>query len=361
MKTESAPAARTRIPGLDTLRLVCALCVMFSHIEAFQIPQTLGRESLWGTVLRGIYMNLCNGPAAVIVFFVISGFCIHFPYRHGQSLPLLPFWIQRFLRIGLPVFGALGLGAIFNVARFEMDTKNLALPTILWSLVAEAIYYAIYPALRLLAGGIGWKRLLLLSYVPAGALLIYHRDLSAPQSFGHSATWLAFLPCWLLGCLLAEQWTGRPSPGVIGRPQIWAWRGGMLGLAMLSFFLLFHTPAAVPFKVFPWTLLAYAVASYFWLQREMDWAILAPPARILEWAGQWSYSIYLVHESAAELWRRWIQHTGESPGALFRFTSQITLILLASYIFFLLIERPAQRLARRLARRQRLLPRPSEV
>jgi len=34
-------------------------------------------------ILRGVITNLFCGPAAVTVFFVIKGFCFHFPQRNG--------------------------------------------------------------------------------------------------------------------------------------------------------------------------------------------------------------------------------------------------------------------------------------
>src|ERR1700737_465476 len=51
-----------------------------------------------------------NAPAAVIFFFVISGFCIHFPNRNGvvmRSWKL--YYARRYLRTLIPMMAALGL------------------------------------------------------------------------------------------------------------------------------------------------------------------------------------------------------------------------------------------------------------
>lgn len=235
--------------------------------------------------------------------------------------------------------------------KFEFDLKRLVLPTILWSLVAEAVYYGLYPVLRLLAGALGWWRLVVFSYLPAVAVLICRPDVSAPQDFGYATTWLIFLPCWVLGCLLAEQ---RPLPVVARRARIWAWRLGMLALAMISLTLIYHVPHGLSFKPCSWILLLYAVLTYFWLQYEMAWAVASPPLGLLEWGGAWSYSIYLLHEPAAEFWRWLVSHAGWLAGAVVRFLLEPTLILMLCYLFYLLVEKPAQRMARQLGSRMRL-------
>ena len=44
-----------------------------------------------------------DGVAAVIVFFVISGLCVHYPYARSGHCPLPSFFARRFLRIGIPL------------------------------------------------------------------------------------------------------------------------------------------------------------------------------------------------------------------------------------------------------------------
>ncbi len=79
----------------------------------------------------------------VIVFFVISGFCIHFPFAGSNRRPRLKeFYTRRFLRLLVPVAIAIPLSGLIGV--------ELALfhESILWSLLAELIYYICYPVLR---------------------------------------------------------------------------------------------------------------------------------------------------------------------------------------------------------------------
>ena len=91
---------------------------------------------------------------ADLLFFVISGFCIHYPYRAPNTFVLLPFLARRYLRIGIPLAAAVLLAHPFQV--------NLAIfhNSILWSLVAELIYYSLYPTLRRLKERFGWNKII---------------------------------------------------------------------------------------------------------------------------------------------------------------------------------------------------------
>ena len=96
---------RKRIEGLDSIRLICALVVVLFHCGV--VPRgTLGTgtfDYLIGAALRSFF----NGPAAVIIFFLISGFCIHFPFRDGAPVDLWSFYSRRLIRICGPALSAL--------------------------------------------------------------------------------------------------------------------------------------------------------------------------------------------------------------------------------------------------------------
>src|SRR4051812_28868708 len=109
--TIDAPAAvaaegqlNRRVRGLDTIRFVLALWVVIGHVGF--LPLKVETTNMVVKVLLGIYGNLFSGPAAVIVFFVISGFCIHYPFRHKKRLSLVPYFSRRHLRIWLPIIAA---------------------------------------------------------------------------------------------------------------------------------------------------------------------------------------------------------------------------------------------------------------
>ena len=62
--------------GLDTIRLICAAVVAIGHhYSNFQIFES----ERYNRLISSGWDILWNGPAAVIVFFIISGFVIHAP------------------------------------------------------------------------------------------------------------------------------------------------------------------------------------------------------------------------------------------------------------------------------------------
>src|SRR5258707_13559034 len=82
-----------RVEGLDSIRFVCAFLVVVFHYGL--VPrEALGMgtfDFLIGAALRSLF----NGPAAVIIFFVISRFCIHFPFRTDTSVNLSSYYCQH--------------------------------------------------------------------------------------------------------------------------------------------------------------------------------------------------------------------------------------------------------------------------
>jgi len=78
--------ANDRVHGLDSLRAVLAFAVVLSHNGLFPLSPNPGSSAGIGAIAKALYGTSVNGAAAVIAFFVISGFCIHFPYRNGAIL-----------------------------------------------------------------------------------------------------------------------------------------------------------------------------------------------------------------------------------------------------------------------------------
>jgi peptidoglycan/LPS O-acetylase OafA/YrhL len=84
----ATPGADTgRVGGLDTVRFVCAMWVLFGHLGSVPLVNNVDRSNLLGYLIAGAYGNAVSGPAAVVVFCVFSGFCIHYPFRHGAPIP----------------------------------------------------------------------------------------------------------------------------------------------------------------------------------------------------------------------------------------------------------------------------------
>jgi peptidoglycan/LPS O-acetylase OafA/YrhL len=330
--TAGVPAqlAAKRVRGLDALRFWCAAWVVFSHFGFLPLLGGIDLTHITGRLTRAVYANLISGPAAVIVFFVISGFCIHFPFRHETKVPLAPFYARRYLRILIPVFAAIALA-------YPVGVKiNLFDRTVLWSLVCEEIYYGIYPLLLLLRARFGWRRLIAVSYIVSVGVALTNLPGGDYPSFGPQANWLLGLPCWLLGCDLAESYS--PGTQKARRPAIGWWRVGAWILSMIASVLRFHSPIT-----YPLTLNVLAFYIYFWLRAEIAHAE-GQESGWFERAGVLSYSIYLVHPILSAIWARIAPH---SLGAGVDWIVAMTFVFVASLVFFFLVERPSHRFARR--------------
>jgi peptidoglycan/LPS O-acetylase OafA/YrhL len=331
-KTVSAQESNPRLPGIDSLRFWLALWVYFSHFGLLPFSTWIGKNTHLRTVLAGVANNLFDGSAAVIGFFIISGLCIHYPYR-SKPLELLPFYTRRYIRILVP------LGVALAMTRVVHTRLNVFYHGILWSLVCEEIYYAIYPILRIGIRKLRWKWMLLGSYVAAIALIATNTSALNFHEFGPGLTWIAGLPCWLLGCHLAEV-AGSASLQEVSFPRIWGWRFSMWGLGIVAGLLRFHAGIGYPI-----TLTLMAPLLYYWLRLEIG---RRQRVAALEYAGKFSYSMYLMHGVAVSILLLLAPSLRANSGM--NGILRLVFVVGFSYCFFLFIERPSHQFARYAAR-----------
>jgi peptidoglycan/LPS O-acetylase OafA/YrhL len=328
-----------RVAGLNALRFICALWVVFSHFGFVPLADFLPENKPGMKLILGLYHNLFCGIAAVIVFFLISGFCIHFPFRNAASIPFYAFITRRYIRIGIPLIAALSIVFLCKSAAIAGFYE-----AILWSLVAESIYYTIYPVLFPLLRDSGWN-LIIGAYLFSFCVILWRPQAKSFHDFGPFLTWIVGLPCWLLGCMLANQFPFEkqlPNHG-----SVLFWRCAIWALATFSSILRFHGSIG-----YPWTLSFFAIGCFFWLRAELRWFQIHPPNRNLERAGLWSYSLYLCHVPVFMLLPTLPVFNIYGPRTAW--ILQIASCLLISYTFFRLVENPSHSLARYVGR---LLPR----
>ena len=116
-----------RLTGLDSIRFICALIVLLGHVSA---QVNIGQDNNALLKLIQLIINcLYNGPAAVLIFFVISGFCIHFPNRERKTFNIPTYYIRRILRISIPSIVAL---AIYRIVHIEAKYPEYL---VMWSLI----------------------------------------------------------------------------------------------------------------------------------------------------------------------------------------------------------------------------------
>ena len=313
-KTIAHVSSNTYRPDIDGLRALAIIFVVIYH--AFP------------TVVTG-------GFVGVDIFFVISGFCIHYPNSHSLRIPsILEYFPRRYLRIGIPLIVAVMLSTLTG--------ENLSLfhDSILWSLLAELIYYTIYPfLLTWRRNGMEWKWVFAGSFAAALTLVVaVDPHVGNYASYGVYCNWILGLPCWILGCMLAERVSLNKPPLLRG---VWRWRFFVWGLSVFFRIIRFHSPIG-----YPWTLNVFAIFVFFWLENEIAHYHAAKPSRFLEWAGKWSYSSYLIHLMGSQAYVYTLYRLHLSGFGSLDWPVAILFTLSVCYLFYLTIELPGHYLAR---------------
>jgi peptidoglycan/LPS O-acetylase OafA/YrhL len=322
-----------RIVPISSVRFFLAVLVFLSHFPYPVFTDHQSNPFLW--IVRSILRNSFNGPAAVIAFFVISGFCIHFPNRRRVEISSwASYYARRYVRILIPMGLAVALAIPLKLS------LGLYINYILWSLLCEEIYYFLYPVLLRLRDLLGWRTLMTVVWVASFLALLTNPAAKEYHDLGPSLTWILGLPCWLMGVRMAER-LDIFSAQSVGALQIWSWRVGVWVLSLGLSALRFHTVVG-----FPWTLNTFAIVATLWLQREVAYYYALKMAPAFEKMGDASYSVYLTHMHGAML-TRWI--TTMSTPLSWWLNVGITVIFAS--VFYLCIERPSHRLARSLSRR----------
>jgi peptidoglycan/LPS O-acetylase OafA/YrhL len=326
------------ISGLDSLRCILALWVLLSH---YTIGQYLINYPFPKIGIQIINVSFV-GVAAVIVFFIISGIVIHFPYRDQKKLDIPQYLAKRYIRIGLPMIGISLIALYFN--------KFFNLP--FWSLYCEIIYYTLYPAFFYLNKKININYAIIVAFIISYITIFIFSD-----SFNHlihqialvdeihngnyhqlglGLTWVLGLPCWLLGLKIAQNYD-KLIQKTISVKSIYIWRVLILIVSCICLVLRYRFSLSLTISLNIFALLAAG-----WVSKEIIFWHERKTISLLEWGGKWSYSLYICHQLSpfimAFLW--WPEFSG-----IYQWLSLILFSLLFSYLFYLLIEKPSHLLA----------------
>ncbi len=318
-----------RIKGLDTFRFICAFIVVLGHLRAPELTGFYGVK-----YVQGVLNNSFVGIAGVMIFFIISGFCIHYPYSSGRSLNIQTFYKQRILRIGIPAIIAVALyWLLFNV-----------LLGVVWSLICEVIYYLLYPIILNIQSRISLNKILVIAFffsiVISGFTDYYSTEYNGNfHRNGFLITWIIGLPVWLLGVKAANDISyikkSNPSKWKIYSLRIFVW-----GAALICSVGRFHL--IIPYA---YSLLLFSFLGYYWVRNEIAFFKDKEENKFLELGGQISYSIYLVHMAIPFLWKMYFFDFNTATN-WFVFTFTVLCCLLASAGYYYIIERPSHKFAK---------------
>lgn len=341
-----------RYTELDGLRGLAAFVVVVHH--AFLVSPGLAdsyqgqRAQLtggWWLTHTPLHL-VWDGPAAVIVFFVLSGFVLTLPFlREQPALTWRSYYPRRLVRLYVPTIASV-LVAVATVLVFgraqasswwisdhelQLTAKLLAQDAVLlfgtsslnsplWSLRWEVFFSLLLPLYVVAA-----RRWLALPGIVACLALIHYAE----------SDYLHLLPVFALGSFLAA-----------GRHDIARWaprlpRAVWPALLVVAFACL-NSPW-YPVTIPPERALTAAgalllVAVFAW------WPGVKPVAThtIVQWLGRISFSLYLVHEpivvSIAQLTR------SASPWVSIALSAPVALAVAAA--FYRWVEVPAHRASR---------------
>lgn len=322
LEAGAASIVEPNLESLDALRGFLALYVMLGHARwllwdgHWQWIQ--GEHPWWADVLAYASASLRYGHEAVVCFFVLSGFFIHFRWAAANAAGVEPrFDVRDYARRRahrlLPPYGAAlaatvaldlagrglfptlygartGVGTLddaFASMAFTPGSVTAALLLLpgstgthfgtngaLWSLAYEFVYYALYPVLLLARARFGpWTHAIVAAVSVVLAVVVAH-----PFAGGV----LLMYPLWLLGAAMAEAMLrGRSShhPAVLV---------AILALGVAGFHVLKGAYAILAYVVLGFGAVSLAAA----LPQEVRrWRV----HQALHWLGLRSYTLYIGH------------------------------------------------------------------
>ncbi len=351
-----------RLWTVDALRGAAALGVVLTHAGS-----AIGA----GTIESMIRGALSFGRYGVWLFFVISGFCIHYRWalaaRDGRTAPpdFLAFWRRRIRRlyppylVALLIFVALRFGrewatphAMRAIGLHLLMLHNLDASTVssinevFWTLAIEEQLYLLYFVLVRLRAMSGWPVVLAAGLAARlawfGVAGVLHRLGYAEILITQAAA--AQWPVWMLGALSVEAMLGLVRiPRVFSSAVMCA---ALLAVgALMSYSLLYVLAAGTLYRVVWFSAdvvwgLGFFVALNLAVRRQRDPRAPSIAGSALAAVGLFSYSLYLTHEIVTSYgWSRIAAIFAGGPAVILIAVATLASVLLAK-VFFLLFERP---------------------
>jgi len=365
-----ANSGKVHFLRLDTLRGVAILMVFLFHywLAIQQRDTALASEAKLDGAWNWLLIMHHLGFLGVQLFFVISGFCIHYSYlswkRKSAGEPdrqFFPrFYSRRFWRIVPPYLVALLCFYLLKTPHplSAFHLKHLAPHLILgntlfpsetfsvnpsfWSVAVEWQLYLVYPLVLLLFSRLGTTR----GFLIAAAIgLLFRFTL---QSWG-SPYWLSHLPFrwwyeWTLGVLIAASWSEQRR---LFYPNLFF---GLL-LAGITAYAVIGSHDVVFQWLMPPFFFAYLVEVCVWSAKPVGWF-----ERGVGLLGLCSYSFYLWHQPLLNAAVSLAAHHGGYFSAFEIWILLCAIILAAltvlSAAFYQLTEKPSIALGQWFARRK---------
>lgn len=346
----------SRLPSLTSLRFFAALLVVGYHAVPLLFP---ARVAVAATSV---------GFVGVTFFFILSGFVLTWSYRPGLGA----FYWRRFARVW-PLHAASLAVAIWILGDSRQSWGTLAANAFLvhswvpdrevyfsgntaaWSLSDEAFFYAILPALFVVAARRKIRRpMVTVGAVVVTALAVCAVVYVATDQAGNEALLyinpvfrsLEFLCGVLIAVALKRGW----RPPVADRTALLVAGASLAAAVCVRVALKLAWPEApVPAELYdtamivPFALLIAAVAA----SDQVGSGVGVLQHRALVKLGEWSFALYLVHSLLA-MWLERYDLGSTGLGGLALVVGFVLVSVAASAVIYELLERPAEGWLRRL-------------
>ena len=375
-----------RLCGIDALRGAAALAVVLYHTVG---PKGQSEPLVLQWIAAPFLPVIRLGYVGVLLFFVISGFCIHLARARaqsdgGQPMSFTSFWKRRIRRLYPPYLIALmlflliaGFTTNFQATAFylwdlllhllmlhNLDARTVySVNGVFWTLAIEEQLYVAYFLLLFLRNRWGWGRTLVVCLAARVIWFIVftalrnHFNINIPISESAASYWFN----WALGAMSVE--------AVYGLVKLPAWSHKMkvAGVAVagsvgLSYLLPAVQNRSVLYSILwlcvhPLWAVAFFVVLNWFVAAEKTWRINAQTPvliRYLAVVGVFSYSLYLTHELVALEEYRFAFLNISPLATAFLLTTPVAVAF--AWLFFQFAERPYHNTVRIKAQPSRVFP-----
>ena len=306
-----------RIQIIDFLRGLSCLGVLLYHVRVelwvgwWQIRWYPQEYSSFVKTIAWLSIPTPFLGYAILLFFLISGFCIHYPNTAGDTNPCWKtYFIRRFWRIYPAYLGALVLTVgisflcfkiwgdqtwdmekVFRVATLSQNYppgngQFLSNPS-LWTIPLELEFYILYPIAFCLFGKMRSFMLWIISFIISAVSIYLSKQ-------GHN--WLSFTafflwPSWLLGAWVSQLYRDQKLNGLKLYYQV-----PVISIS-LSFALLSRTQGweawaqYIAWTIFYLFFFIFCLGNQTLLNKFISQRILGG----ISWIGKISFSLYLIH------------------------------------------------------------------
>lgn len=365
---------------IDALRGYAALAVTLYHAMSViwvgyaSVHTHRSAYSALDQIAASASVPLQYGYSGLILFFIISGFCIHWPYAGGKAFQAGEYGLRRFWRIVPPYLVAVLLAttmlwlvhprlsasphtillSFLMLQNYDVTNPHfpkfwdMQIPTdfALWSLPIEVEFYLCYPIIIALSRRFSFASVYVvvaaISLITSIGSLLYPHALLFPD-------FLPFWAVWLSGAALAEFVATETLPA-------WNWMMSLTALLSLSIVLVARRASVHLDEIvedYAWTALFALMMIHilsFKAWRPHPSSLFFRASTFL---GKISYSLYLSHFlTLYVILSLCTVLFGHPPSNYFIVFALTLLSIPVAYVFWRFVERPSNALARRLSQPQ---------